>query len=792
MKARKIVRGAAAGLLSISLLFSGLPVAAAESGYHTPLSVKKTERGSSKAAEQNPAGEQQSPGSSRTGEGGESQNPSGSQTGDANYTQNPAEGTESTQNPPGEQGSSDMSRTEGTGSTQNPSEGSGQTVNPSEEQGNPNSSQAEGTDNTQNPSDSQAGDGQNPSDSQVGDGQNPAEGSEQTENSDGSQTEDTKSPEGESENLDSQSDSKDGNTEDKNADEAGGQDAQSELKDENAEDKNVDEAGEDQLAASKAYHSVNGSISIDGSLSDWAGVAERSGSGMDYWKAAFSPDGGTLYLSFTGSASTEWDYGFTSNKFQFAYPDGASDISSGISVAASQGEAKVKNAYYGDVPGAEAAVINEAHGNNPGPYTVELAVPVSFFHSSEFTLTFGGTQVSSQEIEQVNGDSIEEDLPAVYNGISIDGKYADWKAVEKTDASCPNSAHTGCLSQAAAVFDGDWFYIYIKDGKGSNASGAGTHSNGKFAITSDLGYETDIQLTTTPEINGVNGAKVAYVGSEWEIAIPKDQLPKYRESLSFGFYLGEPLVGSIVNLQPDSGNNLENLFDGINFDGQYDDWEDYGHSTIQYATAGSQESQIDAKGALYSSDGKLYGHVVTTMPQHLQEAGQEFTEAITIAFNQSMDSLKSGSVDQSMVFYPRFVTVDANGTIDWNPRRAGLPEGTYEYHIVSRDAWGQSQNISNLQEMDQIYGKMIMTIGTNGKDEMEYYLELPMIAKKLGVDETSLKEIAAQYGRIGQEWIFTAGTSTGPVAGVAVCIATVGIVLWYKKKKKGELIPAAV
>ena len=85
-----------------------------------------------------------------------------------------------------------------------------------------------------------------------------------------------------------------------------------------------------------------------------------------------------------------------------------------------------------------------------------------------------------------------------------------------------------------------------------------------------------------------------------------------------------------------------------------------------------------------------------------------------------------------------------------------------------------------------------MTIGTNGKDEIEYYLELPMIAKKLGVDETSLKEIAAQYGRIGQEWIFTAGTSTGPAAGVAVCIATVGIVLWYKKKKKGELIPAAV
>lgn len=144
-----------------------------------------------------------------------------------------------------------------------------------------------------------------------------------------------------------------------------------------------------------------------------------------------------------------------------------------------------------------------------------------------------------------------------------------------------------------------------------------------------------------------------------------------------------------------------------------------------------------------------------------------------------------------MVFYPRFVTVDANGTIDWNPKRAGLPEGTYEYHIVSLDAWGQSQNISDLNDMDQIYGKMIMTIGKDGKDEMEYYLELPMIAEKLGVDAANLKEIAAQYGRIGQEWIFTAGTSTGPLAGVAICIASVGIVFWYRKRKKNELIPSA-
>ncbi len=729
MKANKIFRSAAAGLLSVSLLLSGLPVTAAELNPDALNQQAETTGGSENSTESVAASDQ-----------------------------NPANGNESA--PKDSEPLQDGKDAEANG-TQTSEQNSGG------EQSNPAGSQPEGSEDSQN----QTGEQNNPDDSQSAGtegSQNQAEETEDRQNSNDNEDSDTDDEKNEDNEVkDSMSDKTDGKAEDEK-----------------------ETLGEDSIAAA-IHPSVSGSIAIDGNLSDWAGVTERSGSDVDYWKAAFSPDGNTLYFSFTGNATTEWDYNFTKNKFQFAYPDGISDISNQITVHAGQGKVEVKNAYFGNVAGAEAAVTNEAHGNNPGPYVVELAVPVSFFHSMDFTLTFGGTAIASSDIEQVNGDSITEDLPAVYAGISIDGNYSDWKAVAKTDASCPNSAHTECLSQVAAVFDGDWLYLYIKDGKGSNASGAGTHSNGKFAITSDLGYETDIQLSTAPTVSGVNGAAVAYKGSEWEVAIPKDQLPKYRESLSFGLYQGEPFLSGIVNLQPDSGNNLENLFDGIHFDGQYKDWEDYGHSTIQYATAGSQESQIDAKGALYSSDGKLYGHVVTNMPQHLQEAGQEFTEAITIAFNQSAESLRNGSVDQSMVFYPRFVTVDANGTIDWNPKRAGLPEGTYEYHIVSLDAWGQSQNISDLNDMDQIYGKMIMTIGKDGKDEMEYYLELPMIAEKLGVDAANLKEIAAQYGRIGQEWIFTAGTSTGPLAGVAICIASVGIVFWYRKRKKNELIPSA-
>ena len=122
--------------------------------------------------------------------------------------------------------------------------------------------------------------------------------------------------------------------------------------------------------ATISQHIVGGKIEVDGELPDWENVASRASnaSNVDSWKAAFSPDGNTLYLSYTGTASTEWDYSFASNdnKFEFVYPDGAAGENSGVSVNAWNGGAVVKNAYWGGGPGAEGAGKNHAHGNNPG------------------------------------------------------------------------------------------------------------------------------------------------------------------------------------------------------------------------------------------------------------------------------------------------------------------------------------------------------------------------------------------------------------------------------------------
>lgn len=749
MKARRIFRGTVAGLMSLSLLLSGMPVSAAE--------VSGT--GPQQKEEVSGTANNETDGKTGTENGNTGTENTGTENGDTGA----ADGKVNDQTPPADSTDTDGT-TGGQGNEQTPPADSTDSNGVTDGQGNEQTSPAGSTDS--NGATGGQGNEQAPPADSTDSGQNPAEG----------QPEEGQDQPGENQDDDKKDDVKDKD-------------------DKTVPPEEKDEPQEDlEAVAARSLTTVGGRIEIDGDLSDWAEVTSRStgASGVDSWKVAYSPDGNTLYFSYTGTASTEWDYGFagSGNAFQFEYPDGSTGENSALSVTAGNGETQVKNAYWGNVA-ADVAVKNSAHGNNPGPYVVEFAVPLSYFQSPEFTLTFGGTSVAAGDIEQVDGNSVVVDVPAVYGGITIDGSYSDWAAVAKTEVSCPNDAHKECLSQVAAVYDGDWFYIYIKDGKGSNASGAGTHSNGKFAITSDLGYETDIQLTTAPAVNGVNGAQVSYVGDEWELAIPKDQLPKYRESLSFGLYLGEPFISGIMNLQEDSENNLENLFDGINYDGNYEDWEDYGHSTIEYATAGSQEDQIDAKGALYSSDGKLYGHVVTTMPQHLEEAGGEFTAAVTIAFNQSRSDLQSGSYDQKMAFYPMCVTVDGGGNINWSPQLMGLPEGTYEFYIASRDAWRTSANINNLHEMDLMYGKMIMTVGKDGKDEMEFYLDLPMVAQKLGVDETDLKEISAQFGRIGQQWIFTAGTSTGPIAGVILCISTVGIVLWYKKRKKNELQPAA-
>ena len=501
---------------------------------------------------------------------------------------------------------------------------------------------------------------------------------------------------------------------------------------------------------------------------------------MSSWKAAIASDYSALYLYYEGMTSTEWDYNYAGGSddvlFKINYADGTQGQKNNIiKFVAWENMAVAKDGNYGDIANASAATVNEAHGNTAGPYMIEASIPMDFFASSDFTITFAGTSVALSDIEVLEGvDTGEEEPDPVYNGITIDGSFKDWDAVTKYDAGCPNEEHKYCIEKTAMVFDGDYVYIYIKDGNAGSAFGAGSHSNGRYSIKTDLGNELVFQLTQDGGISGVENAECIHVGKQWEIAIPKADLPAYNNTLSFGLYLTDPFVTDVYNLDGSTGKDT-NI--DIAYDGLYGDWNNYPHTTIEYATAGTQQDRTDAKGALYCVGSTLYGHVVTTMPEHLAEAGGEFMNAVTILFNNNW----------SQVFYPRMETVAEDGSINWNTPKGGMADGTYEFYLFSTDAWHNSPSIYDANDMDKWYGKMIVTI-KDGKDECEFYLDLEKVAEKLNCDASDFKRIDAQFGRLGQQWITTAGASSGAWLGLILCVGVTAGVLVRQKKKSDRQV----
>lgn len=389
---------------------------------------------------------------------------------------------------------------------------------------------------------------------------------------------------------------------------------------------------------------------------------------------------------------------------------------------------------------------------------------------------------------------------APYGGIRIDGDFSDWAGVEK---------HAGAdgVNEVAFIFDGDYLYVYIDEPtQAFSATWSGTHHNGKFVIVTDLGYQTLFQLTaenSVASVSGVDGAICAHsdttwglTGYYWEIAIPVSNLQPYLTTVSFGHYLSDELyVCDVANLAEGAGQPADQptidpvdqpsvpsttppgSFDGILYDGNYDDWLYYPHMLIKYATPGTQVDVPDAEAALYSYDGVLYGHVVTAMPAHLNEGGGEFTAAVTIQINKNVNTN----------FYPQYVTVDAAGNINYDPQRLELPVGTYEFCIIDSQGWKGATNVSQWTNPEDInfghnavYGYMLVTVGPS-QNNMEYWVNISLLADRCDMEADNVHVLSAQYGRIGPEWVHTAGTSTGPVLGIALCVSVVGCSYIHKK-----------
>lgn len=377
-------------------------------------------------------------------------------------------------------------------------------------------------------------------------------------------------------------------------------------------------------------------------------------------------------------------------------------------------------------------------------------------------------------------DEDEEPGDAVYTGITIDGDFSDWKAVPKYDG-------TGMIQKAAVVQDGDYVYIYLKDDGNCCAAWAGPKNNGKFSFVSDLGYTTTFQLNNNPAtVSGVDGAFCSYVFSwdkpdsgRWEIAIPVSALPVNYGSYSFGFYQGDRFVEGISDERFRQGGDEEENgpFDGIVYDGLYGDWKNYPHTLIHYATSGTEERVVDGEGALFVDGSTLYGHCITIMNRHLNnEGGNEMLEGVVLRINGS----------DEMLFEYRFATVDGAGNINWHPQLEYLSEGTYEYIITDVNGWGNAATLAELEaqgvDKDGYYGRITVTVDAV-TDECEWWLNLPLLAERFGLDETDIKTIEVKYEQIGDRWLETAGASSGALAGIMLSLSAVGVVYVLRRKK---------
>lgn len=534
-------------------------------------------------------------------------------------------------------------------------------------------------------------------------------------------------------------------------------------------------------------------------------------------------------VSANGAASINKWIGVT-------YADGSTGNNNAIQLTWDCSE--VKGGWYQDIPGATASVLGDV---------VTVSVPASYFGDKDFTVSYCGSTMTSAQMggpsagsgsgsgsadagekpatkpegdagsapggsgsssgsdagtepsepaapeptEPTPAPDQKEDAPGsstdapagAYTGIAIDGDFSDWDGVAKTDVNEGKGWHT--VDRMAMVWDGDWVYLYFEteDNNYSSVCGAGDYGNGQYAITTDLGNQTLVQLQPGPTVAGVDGARVAVSSTDWgkppykwEVAIPASKLGAYSKTISFGIYGKDPAITDVANLKAGSADagDTDRTFDGITYDGSYDDWTYYPHATIEYATAGTQENVVDSRAALYAEKDKLYGHVETTMPAHVSAAGGDLTQGISLKVND----------DENLMLTPRLIAVDSAGNIDWHPQTSGLADGTYEFYLASSTTNGTSANVNDLRDDDVIYGRLMLTV-SGQRNEMEYEIDVPTLAAHLhanwgqskeetSIDPNSIMKFSAQYGRLGQQWVTTAGTSTAPLVGVGLCLAVVG------------------
>lgn len=395
-----------------------------------------------------------------------------------------------------------------------------------------------------------------------------------------------------------------------------------------------------------------------------------------------------------------------------------------------------------------------------------------------------------------------------YSGIKIDGSFSDWDSVIKHDID-GGAPYNNSMNQCAMVWDGDWIYLYLDEVQQNSASWSGPHYDGTFNIKTDLGEVllisvrnsgqagNSIQVTnpkTNTTLTPANGGIQVAFNSDYavweapsltEIAIPSSILPQYSQTINFGYYQGNNYITNVANLDGSSGsggsggsdNNRTNDGSGIVIDGDYHDWDYYVVDTIEYDTAGTNNSYADAKGSIYSSGGIAKVHCVTNYFGSADtgyNVGAEFLQ-VTVWFGDRYSMLIA-------------VSEDGGGNLNWNSSEIPVwSKGTHYFDLFYYADSRATTNINNVAPGDHYVGQMYVTVGDN-QNETEFWFDVGALAEATGVSMTDSQRIAVQFHRIGQRKLEASGVSTGPFLGIGIALTTAatGSYITTRRRKKRE------
>lgn len=503
-------------------------------------------------------------------------------------------------------------------------------------------------------------------------------------------------------------------------------------------------------------------IVVDGDVKEWNQIRKMKSTDSNVSQWAVVQDEDRLYFYVQQNGGNAWSMPIAATYMSIDYASGRTDAASQIRpVLDGNMDITFRNAAYGDIADTQSAYVPSQEADK---YEIEFSIPKAFFPEDTYTIHYCGDAIKSGEIADIGDFEEEQEKEAVYNGIKIDGTFSDWNAVQKTDVD------REAMTQIAAVFDGDYLYIYMKENSDGAITWSGVKGNGKFTIYTDTGRNMTFKLNTD-SVEGIKGASVAHSNYQYEIAIPASAVKQYKNSISFGYYMEESmLLENITNIQDQEEGSSKKEFSGIQYDGVYTDWDYYPHDLIQYSTPGGTGG--DAEGALYVDGTTLYGHVLSLL--HKDE--KEF-QPFSIRVNKK----------EEWTLNVRLVAVDSKGNIDMNPKLIKLDAGEYEFYLWDLNSGSTASNINDPEA--PIYGRMILTVrktadGTPISDEMEFEVDLEKLAAHFDMDASDMKLLQAQYINIGTEWLSIAGTSTGAVMGISLCGLVVLAAFLYKRKKK--------